>query len=78
MTGEILILGVGYRRDSVVDAMARFQINNHIMIGYAYEATALTHYNNGTHEVFLRLELGTVQNQNLTPVSSNFGPYSIL
>lgn len=54
-------LGLAYRLDAAVSAMAGFQINENIMIGYAYdyETTELGSYNNGSHEIFLRFELGT-------------------
>ncbi|MDX1774887.1 type IX secretion system membrane protein PorP/SprF [Oceanihabitans sediminis] len=54
-------LGLAYRLDAAVSAMAGFQINENIMVGYAYdyETTDLGSYNNGSHEIFLRFELGT-------------------
>lgn len=58
---EHLILGAAYRWDAAWSALAGFQISNHLMIGYAYDwdTTSLGHYNDGSHEVFLRFELGT-------------------
>lgn len=56
-----LTLGLAYRWDAAVSALAGFQVTDHIMIGYAYdyETTDLSRYNSGSHEVFLRFELGT-------------------
>lgn len=54
-------LGIGYRLDASVSALAGFQINENIMIGYAYdyETHELSRYNSGSHELFLRFELRT-------------------
>lgn len=56
-----LTLGLAYRWDAAVSALAGFQVTDHIMVGYAYdyETTDLSRYNSGSHEVFLRFELGT-------------------
>lgn len=53
--------GLAYRLDAAVTGMAGFQVNDHILIGYAYdyETTELSRYNSGSHEIFLRFELGT-------------------
>lgn len=58
---ERLTLGLAYRVDAAVSALAGFQLNDNIMIGYAYDydTTELGNYNNGSHEIFLRFELGT-------------------
>lgn len=54
-------LGAAYRWDAAASALAGFQVTRNIMIGYAYDfnTTDLGHYNSGSHEVFLRFELGT-------------------
>ncbi len=54
-----LALGVNYRFSASVSGMAGFKINDNILVGYAYDyaTTALSHYNNGTHEIFIRFEL---------------------
>lgn len=54
-------LGLAYRFDAAVSAMAGFQVSDNIMIGYAYDydTTPLGNYNDGSHEIFLRFELGT-------------------
>ena len=53
--------GLAYRLDAAVTALAGFQVNDNIMIGYAYdyETTELSRYNSGSHEIYLRFELGT-------------------
>lgn len=53
--------GLAYRLDAAVSAMAGFQVSDNIMVGYAYDydTTELGSYNNGSHEIFLRFELGT-------------------
>ncbi|HZW78536.1 MAG TPA: type IX secretion system membrane protein PorP/SprF [Flavobacteriaceae bacterium] len=58
---ERVTFGLAYRLGSAVSGLAGFQVNDHIMIGYAYdyETTELSRYNSGSHEIFLRFELGT-------------------
>lgn len=53
--------GLAYRFDVAVSGMAGFQVSDQIMIGYAYDfdTTPLGNYNSGSHEIFLRFELGT-------------------
>src|SRR5690554_7517212 len=52
---ERVTLGLAYRMDAAVSALAGFQVNNNIFVGYAYdyETTELSRYNHGSHEVFL-------------------------
>jgi len=59
MYAEKFILGAAYRWDAAVSVLAGFQINNQILIGYAYdmETTKLANYNSGSHEIFVRFEL---------------------
>lgn len=61
--------GLAYRHDAAVSALAGFQVTDNIMIGYAYdyETTELSRYNNGSHEVFLRFELGTMLKAKVNP-----------
>lgn len=56
---EKFTLGAAYRWDASVSALAGFQINNSLFIGYSYdfETTKLHHYNSGSHEVFMKFEL---------------------
>ena len=58
---EKATFGLAYRFDAAVSAMAGFQVSDNIMIGYAYDytTTELGNYNSGSHEIFLRFELGT-------------------
>lgn len=59
LINEKLTLGVAYRWDAAVSAMAGFQVNDSWFIGYGYdlETTKLGNYNSGSHEIFLRYEL---------------------
>lgn len=52
-------VGVAYRWDAAVSALAGFQVSDKLFIGYTYdtETTALADYNSGSHEIFLRFEL---------------------
>lgn len=54
-----LTLGAAYRYDAAVSALAGFQLSQMLFVGYAYdyETTQLQHYNQGSHELFLRFEL---------------------
>jgi len=56
-------LGAAYRTSSAVSAMAGFQINDYLMIGYAYDysISELAKYNDGSHEIFLRFEIGELK-----------------
>lgn len=58
---ETLSLGASYRYNAAVSGLAGFQVNDNIMIGYAYDydTTNLGNFNSGSHEIFLRFELGT-------------------
>ncbi len=64
-----LTLGAAYRFDAAVSALAGFQISPNIMVGYAYDYTTtnLGHYNSGSHEIFLRFELGTRSKPKVNP-----------
>ena len=66
---ERVTLGAAYRWDAAVSALAGFQINDNIMIGYSYdyETTELSNYNDGSHEIFLRFELGTRRRNKVNP-----------
>ncbi|WP_121967439.1 type IX secretion system membrane protein PorP/SprF [Myroides sp. N17-2] len=52
-------LGAAYRWDAAVSALAGFQVNENMFIGYSYDfdTTNLKHYNSGSHEILLRFEL---------------------
>lgn len=64
-----LTLGVAWRWDAAVSAMAGFQITEGLFIGYGYdlETTKLSNYNSGSHEVFLRFELFNKFNKVTSP-----------
>lgn len=66
---ERVTFGLAYRWDAAVSALAGFQITDNIMVGYAYdyETTALSRYNSGSHEIFLRFELGTRYSGKVNP-----------
>ena len=66
---EKLTLGVAYRWDAAVSAMAGFQISDGMYIGYGYDldTTELKNYNSGSHEVFLRFELFKRYSKMVTP-----------
>jgi len=64
-----LTLGVAWRWDAAVSAMAGFQITDGLFVGYGYdmETTKLANYNSGSHEVFLRFELFSKFNKVTSP-----------
>lgn len=61
--------GAGYRLNAAVTGLVGFQISEAWQISYAYdfETTQLTHYNSGSHEVFLRFELFSKLNKIVSP-----------
>lgn len=61
--------GLAYRLDAAVSAMAGFHITDKIMVGYAYDysTTELRNYNDGSHEIFLRFEIGQLYSSKLSP-----------
>ena len=60
---EKFTIGMGWRWDDSISALAGFQISNSIYIGYAYDktTTGLKNYNEGSHEIMLRFELQKVE-----------------
>lgn len=54
-----LDLGLSYKLKAAIGAMAGFQINDLLFMGYSYgyDTTELSSYNNGLHELILRFEL---------------------
>ncbi len=62
-------IGLAWRWDAAVSAMAGFQATDGIFIGYGYdlETTKLSNYNSGSHEVFLRFELFNKFNKVTSP-----------
>ncbi|UUC44501.1 PorP/SprF family type IX secretion system membrane protein [Flavobacterium cerinum] len=69
LISDKLTLGVAYRWDAAVSALAGFQVSDSWFIGYAYDAetTRLANYNSGSHEIFLRFEFFNNYNRVLTP-----------
>jgi type IX secretion system PorP/SprF family membrane protein len=64
-----LTLGVAWRWDAALTAMAGFQLRDGLFVGYSYdfETTSLSNYNSGSHEVFLRFELLNIRKRIITP-----------
>ncbi|MCC4214374.1 PorP/SprF family type IX secretion system membrane protein [Leeuwenhoekiella parthenopeia] len=66
-----LTLGASYRWSAALSGLVGFQINDGLLIGFAYdrESTDLGNatYNDGTYEVFLRFELFKEYDRMLTP-----------
>ncbi|MGJ8667244.1 MAG: PorP/SprF family type IX secretion system membrane protein [Patiriisocius sp.] len=56
---EKFSIGVAYRYEDAISALAGIEITNGIFIGYSYDYTFtdLTNYNSGTHEIVLRYTL---------------------
>lgn len=56
---EKLTLGLAWRWDDSISAMAGVQVSRNLNIGYAYDLTKsnLGNYHSGTHEVILRYEV---------------------
>lgn len=68
---ERFSFGVAYRWDAAVSALAGFQITEQVMLGLAYdrETTELggTRFNDGSFEIFLRLELLKIFQKTISP-----------
>lgn len=63
------VLGAAWRWDAALSAMAGFQVNDGLYVGYGYdmETTRLNNFNSGSHEIFLRFELFKRQNKIVSP-----------
>ncbi len=66
---EKLTLGLAYRWDAAISALAAFQVSDTVLIGYTYDygLQELANYNSGSHEIFLRFELGSGASRLITP-----------
>ena len=66
---EKLTLGLAYRYDDAVSALAGFQISSKFFVGYAYDysLTDIKKYNDGSHEIILRYSMITAKNRALSP-----------
>ncbi|WCO00787.1 PorP/SprF family type IX secretion system membrane protein [Psychroserpens ponticola] len=67
LTSNVLInnnfeIGVGYRFESGISALANFKILPNLRVGYAYDYTVsnLGKFNSGTHEVILLFDLSKI------------------
>ena len=62
-------LGLAYRWSAALSGLAGFQINQQLMIGYAYDwdTTGLGQFNSGSHELFLRFELFNHKDNLISP-----------
>ena len=69
MIRETLTLGLAYRWDDSVSGLLGVQISPAFSLGYSYDRTTtdLRNYNSGTHEVFLRFELKSVDKKMKSP-----------
>jgi type IX secretion system PorP/SprF family membrane protein len=69
LINEKFVLGAAWRWSAAVSAMAGFQVNDGLYIGYGYdlETTRLRNFNSGSHEVFLRFELFKRQDKIVSP-----------
>jgi len=69
MFNEQFILGGAYRWDAAFSAMAGFQVNKKIFIGYGYDmdSTELSGFDSGSHEIILRFELFNDKNKLISP-----------
>lgn len=66
---DLIGVGISYRSFDALVAMAEVQLNRTFRIGYAFDQSVngLRGYAGGSHEVFLRLDLGFNKNKTLTP-----------
>lgn len=57
---DLIGLGFSYRTGDAMVGMAEAQIYDHLRIGYAYDISIspLKYYNNGSHELMFRYEIG--------------------
>ncbi|MEC4051158.1 type IX secretion system membrane protein PorP/SprF [Flavobacterium sp. SUN046] len=69
LINDKFVIGAAWRWSAAVSAMAGFQINDGLYIGYGYdlETTKLANYNAGSHEIFLRFELFKKQDRIVSP-----------
>lgn len=69
MLKETLTFGLAYRWDDSVSGLLGLQISPNLKVGYAYDRTTtdLRNYTSGTHEIFLRFELKTIERRLKSP-----------
>jgi len=66
---EVLVLGVAYRYDDALSALAGFTISKKFYVGYAYDYSiaGLQSYNDGSHEIILKYTLFDNKKRALSP-----------
>lgn len=66
---ERLSLGLAYRYDDAISALAGFYITDNFFLGYAYDysLTGLENYNDGSHEIILTYNLEGLKKRALSP-----------
>ena len=66
---ERLSLGLAYRYDDAISALAGFHITDNFFLGYAYDysVTGLENYNDGSHEIILTYNLDGLKKRALSP-----------
>ncbi|MCK0157149.1 type IX secretion system membrane protein PorP/SprF [Cellulophaga sp. F20128] len=69
LLNEKLSLGVAYRYNDAVSALAGFYIVRELFVGYAYDysLTDLGDYNNGSHEIILKYNVFGTKRRALSP-----------
>ncbi|HEA19867.1 MAG TPA: type IX secretion system membrane protein PorP/SprF [Pricia antarctica] len=66
---EKLNLGLGYRYDDAISALAGFQVTKNFFLGYAYDYTlsGFNNYNDGSHEIILKYRVFDQKKRALSP-----------
>lgn len=69
MFNDKFVIGVSYRWSAALSATVGFQVTDGLYLGYGYdhETTNLSHYNSGSHEIFLRYEFFKNKGKITTP-----------
>ncbi len=66
---DLLCLGMGYRTDGDLVFLTELRIGRKYRIGYSYDMNVkdMIHYNSGSHEIRLGLDLDLLKNRMYTP-----------
>lgn len=66
---EKVNLGLAYRYDDAISALAGFHLGSKFFIGYAYDysLTGLENYNDGSHEIILKFTVFDMNKRALSP-----------
>ncbi|QXP52465.1 type IX secretion system membrane protein PorP/SprF [Cellulophaga sp. HaHa_2_95] len=69
LINEKLSLGLAYRYDDALSALAGFNISEKFFVGYAYDYTLtdLNNYNDGSHEIILKYSIFDRNKRALSP-----------